>query len=111
MRQTKYYQGYGYVTTGGNIFSKAFDLVSKVVTKKAVTDAVAEAGKSFAKTAGTKAGEKLVDKIFKSEPQTVETMIEYSKEPVEKQKAVRVKPSNRKDFLKEIYGDGLLKRI
>jgi hypothetical protein len=118
MRQTKYYHGYGYITTGTGIF----DSIAGLLTNKAVTDVIKEgvsaAGKSAAQTIGSRAGEKIANKIIRpSKPQTGSvSKVNYDTIPEENPRIETRRKVNEKDVLKKIYGDGLktgrgLKRI
>lgn len=104
MRETKYFHGYGYITTGNGIF----DNVINFLTRKEVADVMKEglkaAGKSAATTIGERAGKKIADKIIRPKPSI--------------RPKSEIKPTKKKeeDVLKQIYGDGLkrgkgLKRI
>ena len=104
MRTTKFYKGYGFITTGEGIFSNIVKGITSIATSPKTKDIIVEGSKAAAKSFGDKAGSHLGDKIVSNSKKSKAPTILQTKAQTLTKSSTKT-PHQR---LKAIYGESVL---
>ena len=107
MRITKFYKGYGFITTGEGIFSNIVKGITSIAASPKTKDIIVEGSKAAAKSFGDKAGSHLGDKIVSNSKKSKAPTISHTTPTISQTKSSTKTPQQH---LIAIYGESILSK-